>query len=310
MGSERVRGELATKPPPFWILNRITSWLQFKSQDIPSVPVTTLVVVTNKCENSRVQPNRSWFLTHQAVQGGHFRRVVNFPSHEESRTQALPMQWSPLPPFLRTLSSSAFSDGRGQGAWRRHSPDQIPRPQSDIHHTWAKETRGSPYWEDCYMQSLLGSYFQGVHTLEGRTQILRDSEPHLLWAQTYRDEVHKANYSRVPSQFPGQCLKFYSLLFRLGLWLPVLRQMCFQLFSYLYREQLSAPYFIEEIGRVKRGMRRWELQGMEGRRRTRRRTVESLPLKPVARALGPLEMLSSLVKLQTNSDLGYEKWSS
>ena len=196
------------------------------------------------------------------------------------------------------------------GGDREHEEDTAPIRYLGLKVTHTTHGQGNQGQGDCYIQYLLGSHFQGVHTLEGRTQILRDSEPHLLWAHTYRDEMHKANDSQVPSQLTGQCPKFYSVLFRLGLWLPVLRQMCFQLFSYLYREQLSTPYFIEEIGRVKRGMRRWELQGMEGRRRTRRRTVEPLPLKPVARALGPPEMLSSSVKRQANSDLGYEKWSS
>ena len=148
MGSKRVRGELTTKPPPFWILNRTTSWLQSKYQDILSVPVTTLVVVTNKCENSRVQPNMSWFLTHQAVQGGHFRKVANCPSHERSRIQALPMQWGPLPSSLEPCHHLHSA----MGGDREHSPDQIPRPQSDTHHTWQRkpEARGtvtcSPYW--------------------------------------------------------------------------------------------------------------------------------------------------------------------
>ena len=64
------------------------------------------------------------------------------------------------------------------------------------------------------MQSLLGSHFHGVYTLEGGTQILRDSErPPLPQAQTERDETHKANYSQMPLQFIGQCLKFYKVFY-------------------------------------------------------------------------------------------------
>ena len=103
------------------------------------------------------------------------------------------------------------------GGEREHEEDTAPIRYLGLKVTHTTHGQGNQRQGDCYMQSLLGSHFQGVHTLEGRTQILRDSEPHLLRAHTYRDEMHKANDSQVPSQPTGQCPKFYSVLFRLGL---------------------------------------------------------------------------------------------
>lgn len=87
-------------------------------------------------------------------------------------------------------------------------------------------------------------------------------------------------------------------LFRLRLWLPVIRQTFFQLFNYLHCEWLSAFFFIEEIDSVKQT---WEDESLWIRRGEKwpggRPWSSSLWgfLKPIA--LGPTVTFSSPMKL-------------